>query len=186
MTATSDPRVRRTRERLRDALVALSREKPYGDIRMTELLARADVGRATFYAHYRDKEDLLISLFLGMIDHFERLGAAQEPQAILPGARQLLRHFHEAKEFGRALARAGKMEVLMRACEARLRRGLEARLPARCDPPPAVVATVAAGAYTTLTNWWMNGGQTVPPDVLADQLEALIGPGVRAACNPLP
>ena len=47
-------------------------------------------------AHYRDKEDLLISLFLGMIDHFERIGLAEEPAAVLPGARQLMRHFNEA------------------------------------------------------------------------------------------
>lgn len=181
MTTALDPRVRRTRERLREALVALSREKPYGDIRMSELLARADVGRATFYAHYRDKEDLLISLFLGMIDHFERIGAAEEPHAVLPGARQLLRHFHEAKEFSRALQRAGKIDVLLRACEARLRRGLEARLPAHCNPPAAVTATVAAGGFTTLVVWWMNAGSQIPPDTLADDLEALIGPGVRAA-----
>lgn len=180
MTAT-DPRVRRTRERLREALVSLSREKPYDGIRVADLLARADVGRATFYAHYRDKEDLLISLFLGMIDHFERIGLAEEPDAVLPGARQLMRHFHEARAFARALARAGKMEVLMRACEARLRRGLEARLPAGCDPPPAMVATVAAGGFTALVNAWMTQGYVTSPDDLADALEALIGPGVRAA-----
>lgn len=186
MTAGTDRRVRRTRDRLREAMVALSREKPFGDIRISELLARADVGRATFYAHYRDKEDLLITLFLEMIDHFERIGAAEDPHAVLPGARQLIRHFAEAREFARALARAGKIDVLMRACEARLRRGLEARLPAGCNPPPAVTATVAAGSFTTLVNWWMNQGSQTPPDVLADQLEALIGPGVRAACTPLP
>src|SRR4051812_11378213 len=98
MTA-KDPRVRRTRERLRDALVTLTREKGYAELRVADLLERADVGRATFYAHYRDKEDLLISLFLEMIDHFERIGLAEEPHAVLPGARQLLRHFHDAKDF---------------------------------------------------------------------------------------
>lgn len=176
-----DPRVRRTRDRLREALVSLSQEMPYGDIRVADLLARADVGRATFYAHYRDKEDLLISLFLEMIDHFERIGAAEEPEAVLPGARQLIRHFNEARTFARALARAGKMEVLMRACEARLRRGLEARLPATCEPPPVLVAAVAAGSFTTLVTAWMTQGYTTPPDDLADALEALIGPGVRLA-----
>ena len=180
MTAM-DPRVRRTRERLRDALVSLTREKGYGEIRVADLLSRADVGRATFYAHYRDKEDLLISLFLGMIDHFERIGAAEEPEAVLPGARQLLRHFHEAKEFGRALQRADKMQVLLRACEARLRRGLEARLPASCSPSPVMTAALAAGAFTTTVNVWMSQGYLTPPDELADALEQLLGPGVRAA-----
>ena len=181
MTGQTDRRVRRTRERLRDALVSLSREKPYGEIRITELLARADVGRATFYAHFRDKEDLLISLFLDMIDHFERLGLQEDPEAVLPAARGLLRHFHQARDFARALARAGKMEVLLRACEMRLRRNLEARLPASAEPPPAITAAVAAGAFTTLVNQWINAGQQTPPDDLADALDRLLAPGVRAA-----
>lgn len=181
MTETRDRRVSRTRQRLRDALVSLCREKPYGEVRIADLLERADVGRATFYAHYRDKEDLLISLFLGMIDHFEAIGLQQNPNAVLPAAPFLLAHFAEAKEFGRALARAGKMEVLLRACEARLRRNLEARLPARSDPSPQITAAVAAGAFTTLANWWMNSGQQTPPQDLADALEALLAPGVRAA-----
>jgi AcrR family transcriptional regulator len=176
-----DPRVRRTRERLRLALMSLTREKGYAALRVADLLERAEVGRATFYAHYRDKEDLLISLFLEMIDHFERIGLSEEPEAVLPGARQLLRHFHDAKAFGRALARDDKMAVLMRACEARLRRGLEGRLPAICNPPPAIVAAVAAGSFTTLTNQWLAQGAVTSPDALADALEALLAPGVRAA-----
>lgn len=180
MTAR-DPRVRRTRDRLRAALVSLTREKGYAAVRVADLLTRAEVGRATFYAHYRDKEDLLISLFLDMIDHFERIGLVEEPHAVLPGARQLLRHFHEAKAFGRALARDDKMQVLLRACEARLRRGLESRLPANCSPPPAITAALAAGAFTTTVNVWLSQGALTPPDDLADALEALLGPGVRAA-----
>jgi AcrR family transcriptional regulator len=176
-----DPRVRRTRDRLREALVSLTREKGYAAVRVADLLERADVGRATFYAHYRDKEDLLIGLFLEMIDHFERVGLSEEPDAVLPGARQLLRHFHDAREFGRALSRADKMQVLLRACEARLRRGLEARLPATCSPAPAITAALAAGAFTTTVNAWMSQGSLTPPDELADALEALLGPGVRAA-----
>jgi AcrR family transcriptional regulator len=181
MTEELDRRVRRTRQRLTEALVSLCREKPYGEITMKDLLARADVGRATFYAHYRDKEDLLISLFLGMIDHFEAIGLERNPGAVLPAAPYLLAHFAEAREFARALARAGKMEVLLRACEARLRRNLEARLPPRADPPPAITAAVAAGAFTTVVSAWMNAGSQTPPDVLAGQLERLLAPGVKAA-----
>jgi hypothetical protein len=44
MTAVKDPRVRRTRDRLRDALVSLTREKGYAHLRVADLLARADVG----------------------------------------------------------------------------------------------------------------------------------------------
>src|SRR5215212_11646165 len=55
----ADRRVQRTRALLHDALVSLVHEKSYDDIVVKEILARADVGRSTFYAHYRDKDELL-------------------------------------------------------------------------------------------------------------------------------
>src|SRR5258707_15719817 len=56
-----DRRIRRTRRLLRDGLLALVLEKGYDQITVQDILERADVGRATFYAHFRDKDDLLVS-----------------------------------------------------------------------------------------------------------------------------
>ncbi len=56
-----DARVRRTRDALGDALVALMQEKPFDTITVQDVLDRAKVGRSTFYAHYSDKDDLLMS-----------------------------------------------------------------------------------------------------------------------------
>jgi AcrR family transcriptional regulator len=60
-TPKFDRRVRRTRDALGDALLALVQEKPFDDITVQEVLDRADIGRSTFYAHYRDKDDLFLS-----------------------------------------------------------------------------------------------------------------------------
>ena len=59
----TDRRVRRTRDLLRSALHSLIQEKGYDRITVQDILDRADVGRSTFYAHYRDKEELLLSGF---------------------------------------------------------------------------------------------------------------------------
>src|ERR1700692_1803961 len=56
-----DERIRRTRARLGGALVALIQEKPINDVTVQEVLDRASVGRSTFYLHFRDKNDLLLS-----------------------------------------------------------------------------------------------------------------------------
>jgi len=61
MAALQDRRVRRTKSLLHRALATLIHEKPYEDIVVKEILARADVGRSTFYTHFRDKEELLSS-----------------------------------------------------------------------------------------------------------------------------
>lgn len=58
-----DRRVRRTKGQLRHALTSLIHEKPYDAIAVKEILTRADVGRTAFYAHFRDKDELLASAF---------------------------------------------------------------------------------------------------------------------------
>jgi AcrR family transcriptional regulator len=62
-SGTTDRRVRRTRALLLSALLSLVQEKGYDRITVQDILDRADVGRSTFYAHYRDKDDLLRSGF---------------------------------------------------------------------------------------------------------------------------
>ncbi|MFI1461488.1 TetR/AcrR family transcriptional regulator [Nocardia carnea] len=58
--STPDRRVRRTRETLHRALIELMMERAYDRISVSDVIARADIGRSTFYAHYRDKDDLLV------------------------------------------------------------------------------------------------------------------------------
>ena len=57
-----DRRVRRTRRRLGEALVALIAERGYDTLTIEEITERADVGRTTFYSHYQDKDDLLLEV----------------------------------------------------------------------------------------------------------------------------
>tara|TARA_R100001244_G_scaffold129286_1_gene100597 strand:- start:15901 stop:16473 length:573 start_codon:yes stop_codon:yes gene_type:complete len=54
-------RSQRTRELLLDTMYRLALEKDYRDITVQELLERTGVARSTFYAHFRDKEDLLVA-----------------------------------------------------------------------------------------------------------------------------
>jgi AcrR family transcriptional regulator len=81
---TTDRRVRRTRELLRSALLSLIQEKGYERITVRDILDRADVGRSTFYAHYRDKDELLQS---GFEDVRSALAAEMQPEASRSKAR---------------------------------------------------------------------------------------------------
>jgi AcrR family transcriptional regulator len=58
-----DRRVQRTRKLLHDALIALILEKGYEAVTVQDIIDRADVGRSTFYAHFLDKQQLLLSGF---------------------------------------------------------------------------------------------------------------------------
>jgi AcrR family transcriptional regulator len=61
--AKVDRRIQRTRKALRESLLDLIQEKGYESITVEEIVQRANLGRATFYLHYKEKEDLLLEEF---------------------------------------------------------------------------------------------------------------------------
>src|SRR5690349_4310201 len=56
---TQDRRVKRTQKLLAEALIELTLEKGYEAVTIRDITDRADVGYATFFRHYHDKDDLL-------------------------------------------------------------------------------------------------------------------------------
>jgi len=75
-----DRRVQATREGLLDALFALMAERGYERLTIQNLLDRADVGRATFYAHFESKDELLACsvarLRAGLVEAWKATSAA--------------------------------------------------------------------------------------------------------------
>lgn len=59
MSLKVDPRIKRTRSLLQQSINALLREKQFHTITVQDITARAEVNRATFYAHFEDKYALL-------------------------------------------------------------------------------------------------------------------------------
>ena len=58
-----DPRVKRTRKLINQAFFDLMNEKGFQAITVQDITDRAEVNRATFYAHYEDKYDLLEQIY---------------------------------------------------------------------------------------------------------------------------
>src|SRR5205085_389973 len=65
-----DRRSARTQRSLSEALVGLVKEKRFDDITVQEVIDRANVGRSTFYSHFRDKEDLFQKDWERFLDGF--------------------------------------------------------------------------------------------------------------------
>jgi len=80
-TIKPDRRVSRTRRQLRKALMELILQRGYNTVTIEDITERADLGRTTFYLHYRDKEELLLE---SLEEIAEELKIQVEQTASLP------------------------------------------------------------------------------------------------------
>ncbi len=70
---TPDRRITRTKLAIREALVSLITEKGFGSLSVSDITTRANINRATFYLHYRDKYDLLVQTEEDIIQYIENI-----------------------------------------------------------------------------------------------------------------
>src|SRR5215469_590889 len=109
-TRKLDRRVRRTRNALGDALIALIEERSFQDITVQDILDRAQISRSTFYAHYRDKDDLFLSDVEDFLELMSNLLLRQNEASnrIVP-VRELLTHFAQMRPLLSAFTEADKL-----------------------------------------------------------------------------
>ena len=180
-----DARVRRTRDALGDALVALMQEKPFDTITVQDVLDRAKVGRSTFYSHYSDKDDLLMSDAEEFFESVAMLLSVRGDTSdrVFP-VREFFGHIIEAKQFVDALMSAGKFNDNMELARGLFARGIERRLaelPKGQGIPvnerPAI-AFAHAGALLSLLTWWIDRGMKQPPAEMDELFHRLVWKGV--------
>ena len=186
-----DRRVRRTRKRLGDALVELLHEKPFDAITVQEVLDRAGVARSTFYSHFRDKEDLLVSDVDEFWTHVTELlpGPDGLSRRVVP-VRELFSHIADMQPFWAALVASGRLDDVLDLGEAHLARLIERRLAE--DPGVrgsfrkhrAATARTLAGALLALASWWIERAAPEPPALMDDLFHALVWTGVGAPSPP--
>jgi AcrR family transcriptional regulator len=184
----ADRRSRRTRRLVADALIALMLEKRYDRITVQEIIDRADVGRSTFYAHYRDKDDVLVGEFERVLDTFHLEldpdgGDGAGGQQLLPSL-SLFRHVQEQYKLYLALVRGGAVdlhyETGYRYLSARVTQQLSARVGderALAVPLP-ILANHVAGTFLSLLRWWLEHQMPYSPERMHEIFQQLVLPTV--------
>ncbi|WP_435859459.1 TetR/AcrR family transcriptional regulator [Streptomyces tanashiensis] len=166
MKPAGDRRVRRTRAALRQALVELVLERGFHAITVEEITERADVGRATFYAHYRDKEDLLVGIVRDLAEDRDRLLPAVR-QAHAEGftglpVKYIFEHAEQEKPVYQVVLRGEGDGRALREFTDLIRTHAEAAFRARTEQlgvtpriPLEVVARAWTGELIGLLTWWV-------------------------------
>jgi AcrR family transcriptional regulator len=188
-----DRRVQRTRQLLRHALVELILEKGYEAVTVQDITDRANVGRSTFYAHFSDKEELLVSGF----DELKSAIVAQRRAA--RGGRKgtdsgrldfglaLFEHAHSHRHLYQAMVgreSGAALQNKMRRLVTQLTRDDLASLapPDSRGPGGAFEGVVhfVVGAFLGLLIWWLDSPRPLPPAEVDELFRRLAVPGIAA------
>lgn len=171
-------RKQRTRKKLQRAALSLIVEKGYEAVTIQEITDRADLGRATFYIHYADKEALLWEALSDVWAYFpKKLAELQQQYPDKPAFfLGLLFDFTVADE-NRDLYRiivsgAGPVGVVERAkanIAADIRERIEnGQFATQGDLPVEVLTTFAVGAIGEMISWWLGASNEYSAEDMAE------------------
>jgi AcrR family transcriptional regulator len=159
-----DPRVRRTRRMLRDALVSLILEKDFASISIKEITERADVAYITFFRHFDSLEQLLMkALDEGLVEllgYIETLAKQSETSALEMEGRLIFEYVEQKADLFRILFKSQSV--------ARVRKKVvqniavifqKSCLPVARSGNPVTIAITSnhiATSLLALIEWWLD------------------------------
>jgi len=199
----TDRRIQRTRQALRKALLELIKEKGYDSLSVEEITQRANLGRATFYLHYKDKEDLLVDEFSELAN--ERAHALSEIpfSAWLPDLenpdRQIeskpiepllmvFQHVANNTDIYRILLQNEKsdrtLERIRKIVAQSISEFMQAKIendpiPILFEVPIELLSAYFSGALLSCVDWWLEQGETYSPEEMTRMFQRLFFPGAR-------
>lgn len=184
-----DRRVLRTRRALHQALMDLILEKRYDKITVQDIIDRADVGRSTFYAHFMDKEDLLVQGLAMFSDelqsHLEMAVHENEEADHLLHSGIFFQHANVHHNLYKALQEGGGADVIFEAGRRHLTQDIENHLHeffpdgAEAKIPLPVITSFLAGAMLSMLNWWLDAERPYPPEEIDAIFQRLAMKGVQ-------
>ncbi len=177
MMEKTDRRIRKTQQALSDALISLILEKGYDAITIKDITDRADVAHATFYRHYRDKDELLARRLEEVVQEIEAL--TREPSLQDAEGYLIFKHAQENSVlYHILLSSPGTTQV-----RKRIQGTIAANVMRTCQPlrsaqrgiiPPQAAANHIAGSMLLLIEWWLDQNMPHPPHQMAKVYEQLV------------
>jgi AcrR family transcriptional regulator len=172
-----DRRVKRTQNLLAKALIALTLEQGYDAITIRDITQRADVGYATFFRHYHDKDELLQDVLEVVLEELMHVFFASSYQGD-PAADGLIlfRYVQQHSEVIRVLLSSrGSSSLIQRIIEAVSQDVLSRQ---QLEEGGIVPAEIAAHhlitSSITLVQWWLEHDMPYTPERMGEIYQELI------------
>lgn len=196
MTAKPDRRVQRTRSLLKNALLDLMLQKGFDAVTVQDIIDRANVGRSTFYAHFADKDQLLLSGIEELRDSFPS-NVARHPGPegtgegpLLGFTLPMLLHAQSNFRLYQALVTKGGGAMVANIGRRMLTTLVHDELAGQMSPghaspiPLEVVVLYTVSAFMSLLQWWLDNAMPCSPEEVDGMFRALVLPGITALTQP--
>jgi AcrR family transcriptional regulator len=155
-----------------------------------EILDSADVGRSTFYAHFHDKNELLVSSFENVksLLTFAQAAAVAPPgksyEKIIGFSLPMFQHAFEYRAVNRALLGSSAEAVVRRQIHSALtgvfaqevRAEMLKRKRGDCPVSSELLTHFLVSTYVSVLTWWLNAKQPISPKEIDREFRELVLP----------
>jgi AcrR family transcriptional regulator len=187
-----DPRIRRTRQLLQDALRRLLEQKGFDDITVQDITEAATLNRATFYAHYPDKFALLEELI--RVSFLQRLAqrnvqfdgtCSSAFKAIILAVRDYLLEVQKSHSSDRLQFEPFVEATVIDQIRLVLLEGFRNH-PQERRISPEMIAAAASWTIYGAVKQWVNAPDRIPAEDFVSIAIELVQPVLMAGLQPLP
>lgn len=191
---SKDRRTQKTRNALQDALISLMFEKSYDAILIQEILDRANVGRSTFYTHFKDKNDLLLKGLQGLHEFLRNaqiatpITSGKKYERVIGFSLAMFEHVYEHKKLHRSLRGGGWVIVSQRIEQILVQLIKEEARPlfkrrASSEMPFEFFIHVLGATFMSVLTWWQHSNWSLPPKEINALFRELVIPTMATHLN---
>lgn len=184
-----DPRVRRSRQMLHEAMASLLRKKSFEDISIQDIAEESTLNRATFYSHYPDKHTLLQCMIGGRFQELMarrdvKLGSCEGAlKALALTTCDFLLETSRATCGGKAQLEGSVQAAIVAVLRAILNEGLAHRKLNGTVSAELVTSTVAWAIFGA-ANTWVQNPERCSAEHMSEAIDRLLSSILHSAVAP--
>ena len=184
-----DLRTKRTRKMILEAFINLVKEKGYEHVTVSDIANQAMINRATFYAHFKDKQDVYDYIFKEAVAQFMivlapvQLGRTNQLQ--LHAIEQIITHIFEKIQENRVFFKTvlnahgneqlrKQISQILRSTYANIFEQVEIREKDFIVPIDFIIEYMSSTFMASL-HWWINQEISFSPKQMAQLIIKLVG-----------
>lgn len=184
-----DLRTKRTRKMILEAFISLVEEKGYEHVTVSDIASQAMINRATFYAHFKDKQDVYDYIFKEAVAQFMivlapvQLGRTNQLQ--LHAIEQIITHIFEKIQENRVFFKTvlnahgneqlrKQISQILRSTYANIFDQVEIREKDFIVPIDFIIEYMSSTFMASL-HWWINQEISFSPKQMAQLIIKLVG-----------